>query len=318
MTVRVLYVAGSGRSGSTLLARLLDQVDGLFAAGELRYVWQRGLIEDRYCGCGLRFSACPFWTKALDHAFGGRGGVDPAAMSRAQRSTTRARHLPRTLATVRPPAEAGHLGDYKAAVAALYRAVLDTAAADVIVDSSKLPTYGHLLGSVPGIEVSVVHLVRDPRAAAHSWIRPKAQPDRGGDGLMQRQGPAKSALLWDTWNGAALRLFAGHPRHLVLRYEDLVAAPRASVARVLELIDHPHPPAGFLDDRTVTLAAGHTVAGNPDRLSSGATKIRLDDEWRTALDRRHKALVTALTAPLLGRFDYPLAVRRASGRPPTA
>jgi len=43
-----------------------------------------------------------------------------------------------------------------------------------------------LHASIPGIEVSVVHLVRDPRAAAHSWLRPKAQPDRGGSGLRRR------------------------------------------------------------------------------------------------------------------------------------
>jgi hypothetical protein len=315
VTVRVLYVAGSGRSGSTLLARLLDQVDGLFAAGELRYVWQRGLIEDRFCSCGQRFSGCPFWTKTLDQAFGGREGVDPEAMSSAQRSMTRARHLPRALMTTRPPARAERLGTYAAAVAGLYRAIEDVAGADVIVDSSKLPTYGRLLASIPGIEVSVVHLVRDPRAAAHSWLRPKAQPDQGGNGLMQRQGAAKSAVLWDTWNGAALRLFARHPRRLLLRYEDLVAAPRDAVAQVLDLLGHAGAPAGFVDDRTVMLASGHSVAGNPDRLSSGPTHIRLDDEWRTALDVRRRTLVTGLTAPLLRRFDYPLAVRRAPGRP---
>jgi hypothetical protein len=45
--VTVLYVAGTGRSGSTLLARVLGEADGFVAAGELRYVWQRGLVEDR-------------------------------------------------------------------------------------------------------------------------------------------------------------------------------------------------------------------------------------------------------------------------------
>lgn len=318
MTVRVLYVAGSGRSGSTLLARLLDQVDGVFAPGELRYVWQRGLIEDRFCSCGQRFGACPFWSKTLDQAFGGRDGVDPHAMSRAQRSVTRARHLPRALLATRQPAGAKRLGSYAAAVAGLYRAIQDVSGADVIVDSSKLPTYGHLLTSIPGIDVRVVHLVRDPRAAAYSWLRPKAQPDRGGDGLMQRHGAAKSALLWDTWNAAALRLFGAHPHRLLLRYEDVVANPRHAVERVLDLLGHAGAPTGFVDDRTVTLTSGHSVAGNPDRLSSGSTRIRLDDEWITAFDVRKRTLVTALTAPMLGRFDYPLKPGRASGRPSSA
>ena len=39
----------------------LGEVDGFFFAGELRYLWQRGLVEDRLCGCGLPLSACPFW-----------------------------------------------------------------------------------------------------------------------------------------------------------------------------------------------------------------------------------------------------------------
>ena len=83
---------------------------------------------------------------------------------------------------------------------------------------------------------------------------------------------------------------------------------------MLDLIGHGGAPTGFADDRTVTLRSGHSVAGNPDRLSSGATRIRLDDEWMTALDARRRALVTTLTAPLLKRFDYPLRVGRASRR----
>ena len=43
----VLYVAGAGRSGSTLLDNLLGQIPGFFSAGELRYVWERGLIDGR-------------------------------------------------------------------------------------------------------------------------------------------------------------------------------------------------------------------------------------------------------------------------------
>src|SRR5205085_9431203 len=79
--VRVLYVAGTGRSGSTLLARILGRADSVFAAGELRYVWQRGLLEDRVCGCGEPFSRCPFWSEVVDRAFGGRRGVDAAGVA---------------------------------------------------------------------------------------------------------------------------------------------------------------------------------------------------------------------------------------------
>ena len=45
--VRVLYIAGSGRSGSTILDRTLGQVDGFFSAGELCNLWGRGLLARR-------------------------------------------------------------------------------------------------------------------------------------------------------------------------------------------------------------------------------------------------------------------------------
>src|SRR4051794_38468775 len=57
----IVYIGGTGRSGSTLLARLLSGVPGVVAVGELRYVLDRGMTQDHLCGCGRPFRACPFW-----------------------------------------------------------------------------------------------------------------------------------------------------------------------------------------------------------------------------------------------------------------
>src|ERR1700704_6679072 len=91
--VRVLYIAGTGRSGSTLLANILGQVDGIFNAGEVRYIWERGMLENRLCGCGRRFADCPVWTEILSEAFGDARPV-PGETSSLQSSLTRVRHVP--------------------------------------------------------------------------------------------------------------------------------------------------------------------------------------------------------------------------------
>ena len=49
---RVVSIVGPGRSGTTLLGEILGEVPGVFDAGELRWLWRRGLGEDRRCGCG--------------------------------------------------------------------------------------------------------------------------------------------------------------------------------------------------------------------------------------------------------------------------
>jgi hypothetical protein len=63
----------------------------------------------------------------------------------------------------------------------------------------------------------------------------------------------------------------------------------------------------------VTLRANHTVAGNPDRLRHGLTRLRADGAGPDDLRTRDRLLVTALTAPLLVRFGYPLRRRAAAG-----
>src|SRR5205085_9377274 len=86
--VRVLLIAGSGRSGSTLLANLLGSVPGVFSAGEMRYLFDRGLRDNRLCGCGVPFRECPVWTRILTAA--GRG--DDAAVAAARWGRIRRLH----------------------------------------------------------------------------------------------------------------------------------------------------------------------------------------------------------------------------------
>src|SRR4029078_5765586 len=74
--LRVLFIAGWGRSGSTLLDRILGQVPGVFSAGELRHIWQRGVGEDRLCGCGEPFASCSVWRKVSEISFGGWEELD--------------------------------------------------------------------------------------------------------------------------------------------------------------------------------------------------------------------------------------------------
>ena len=75
-TPRVLFIGGYARSGSTVLDILLGQSEGFCSVGELRFIWQRGFVEDQRCGCGETFSQCPFWTRVVDVAFGGADGID--------------------------------------------------------------------------------------------------------------------------------------------------------------------------------------------------------------------------------------------------
>lgn len=298
-----LYVGGTGRSGSTLLAGALGSLPGAVDAGEVRFLWQRGLIESRACGCGRPVPECPFWSAVLERAYGARR-PDPGRVHAAVTRQTRLRTLPAWLAGRRPA------GQLTAPLRRLYAAIAEVAGAAVVVDSSKLPTYAALLAALGAGEVRMAHLVRDPRAAAYSWASTKAARDTA-TGIMERRGVAKSAALWLVWNLALEALWRGRPGYLRVRYEDLTAAPAGTIARVAAhaglALAEPHREDGP-GETVVLLAPNHSVAGNPSRWTTGPTTVRRDDRWVAALTPRQRRLVTAMTAPALRHFGYPVRV----------
>lgn len=315
-SVRVVLVVGTGRSGSTVLANVLGEAPGLFSAGEVRFLWERGLVENRLCGCGVPLQSCGLWRDVLAVAFGD-GDMDAPRLVGLQQAETRLRRLPRSLALGGGP-PGGGTAELVSALGQVYAAIASVTQAKVIVDSSKLPAYGMLLERVPGIDLHLLHLVRDPRAAAFSWSRRKVQPDRGAFGYMEQLGPAKSAALWSVWNAAAEARWGRDPeRYRRVRYEDFVARPAATVAGILEWLGEPGAGSAFTDADVVELGENHSVAGNPNRLHRGQVRLRLDSEWMSHMGSRDRLAVTASSWPLLLRYGYPLAAGTVTTPPPT-
>src|ERR671916_1090567 len=304
--MKVLYVAGLGRSGSTILANSLGQIGGFFPAGELNFIWRHNVLENRLCGCGRPFHECPVWTRVMDEAFGGMDRIDPREMMRLAHSGARTRHIPLMLS----PRGEGVLRDRLKAFldnyGRLYEAIGSVTGSRVIVDSSKEPAHGYAMSLVPGVDFRVVHLIRDPRAAAYSWMKKKPQPDSEEIEHMHRQNPIMSSALWDSWNASAEALWRRAPeRYLRLRYEDFVADPRRSFERILKLLGEEGAEPPLVGKREVKLGISHTVSGNPNRFETGAVELRSDHAWISAMSPPDKALVTALTTPLLQRYGYP-------------
>jgi len=42
--IKVVYIGGVGRSGSTLIDLLAGQADGFFSVGEIIWIWQRNCL----------------------------------------------------------------------------------------------------------------------------------------------------------------------------------------------------------------------------------------------------------------------------------
>lgn len=302
---KVLYLAGVARSGSTLLGRLMGEPTEAVHVGEVVYLWQRSLQEENVCGCGRPFRECPFWSEVFARAFGGFDGVDVEAILATKRRLEKTRVLPRLLSPWKSAADRRRLEDYQQALATLYRAISEVSGARLVVDGSKSEAYGYVLDGVPGLDVRGVHLVRDSRAVAYSQQRRKPDPSRGGKtaATLPTASPARVALVWNITNLLLMARTPGH-RSLRMRYEDSAIDPEAALRRLWMLAEEPVPALDFLSLETpFFLRTNHTVAGNPDRFHT-EVKIRPDLAWHGEMRPAHRALLTALTWPLLLHFGY--------------
>ena len=321
---RVLSLVGPGRSGTTVLGNILGEVEGVTNAGEVRWLWQRGLLERRPCGCGLPPAECPRWSVVLDRfwwerAPGTAADDVPAAIGTvlaAQRQVLSRRNRLRVLASADgrdTPWEA--LRCMRDVTALLCRSLAEVTGSRLVVDTSKLAHQAALLAGSDEIDHYVLHVVRDPRAVAWSWRRPKPLPVSSGRTTMATLSTRTSVGFWtESCVGAALlRRHVPPDRWLFLRYEDFVANPEARIGEVLDFLSLPAD-GPFVSPDTVRLGTNHTLAGNPNRFRTGPVRISDDDEWRSGMSRRDQRVIAAATLPCLLRYGYP--VRTAPGRPP--
>jgi hypothetical protein len=296
-----ISIGGASRSGSTLLALLLDCDPESVAVGELRYVWSRGLRQNMLCGCGVPFRECVFWRAVLGRVYGNLEAAPAAELEALQASVSAFWHLPALLSPARRPAFERRVTRFLQHLTALCEAIRAESGATTIVDSSKLPSYCLLLGRASGPGARLVHLVRDSRAVAFSFLRKKPKPDiHWREAYMRRFSPVQSAMDWNALNLSMELVREGRAPGGVDRYEDLVADPVGWLAARF-------PAAAFPDSLSeghVPLRANHTVSGNPLRFTVGELKIEPDTEWRDRMRLRDRRLATALTLPLLARYGY--------------
>lgn len=305
----VLSVVGAGRSGTTVLASILGEVEGFQSAGELRWFWERGIAEGRPCGCGKIPEHCPVWSRVASQVLKpGLPGRDWSLddLVAAQHEVARQRNLPRLLRAM----DAGPTG-WPALELVLtvtgdaVQAFAEVTGARVVVDTSKRPQDAAIYAMLPYVQHYVLHIVRDPRGVVYSWRRKKSFRSDSGIRTMGTRSLPSSVRAWllNSIGAELLRRRLNESRWLHLRYEDFAADPRSGVESILRFLGAGEMPP-FEGKSTVTLHPNHIVAGNPSRFTTGTITLKVDDEWRDGLPRRDQLLVQLATRPFMMRYGY--------------
>ncbi len=317
---RVLFTGGLGRSGSTLVEKLINELPSTFSVGETVHLWERGVRDHERCGCGEAFTDCAHWQAVGVQAFGGWDNVDVDRMVDLRWAEDRSRRLPQIFQALRSgnlsEAQREYLDGMRsvliasATVAAAGRSTpeVPVEAGDVIIlDSSKHLSTAALLACDPALDVRVLHLLRDPRGVAYSWMKTVERPETDGE-IMPQYSAKRTAGRWVTDNLGFNTLAALGVPTLQVRYEDVLASPQErilDIARFAGAIDDDTTSLDFIDGNTAHLSTSmHSIAGNPLRFGGDDVVLRLDDAWKTELPAGDRRTVELITRPVLGRFGY--------------
>ena len=344
--VKVLKITGLGRSGSTILDVVLGNHPDIESVGEASNLIRNGWISREslrgidpsklrvpICTCGKRLDvlyvdtpdeACPFWASVRREWLERADGESIESYPRLQNDFELKRRwsrygldpLPRLLYERRRPS--APLRSYARLTRTFFESIRAVSGKPIIVNSTKPPAHAFALGMVPGIDLYVVHLVRDGRGVIASHIgsirddrRAGARWDHKGRLMWKTAARRKvlflvSVVRWIVRNLATQWVCArlGPNKTMRLRYEDFVADPKGALERIGSLIELDLRDVADAASSGKPMQAGHNIGGNRTK-KSGVITLRPDaEEWRSALSPAERRLSWVLMGWLMRRYGY--------------
>lgn len=287
--LRVAYIAGTARSGSTLLETILGAAPNAMPLGEVRWIWYDNW-SSFLCQCGQPVGECPFWCAVLDEACDGRD-VDEFRAAVGATTQKILRHRYAASPTAWSTGEnIEFLGD---AYSRVYEAAATVSGADLVIDESKGPKWAMPTAAGSTIDLRVIHLVRDPCAVAYSYRRRKATPYLPGQEIPPAS--TKQCIIdWIVLNAEAELLKRRVRKSTLVLYERFSTETLSELDRIVAFLGLDCSASELLASERVV--QGHAIAGNPMRYDPSPLVVKPDNAWQDELPQQVRWTVRACTA----------------------
>lgn len=295
---KLIYIAGYGRSGSTIFSVILDAHPQLAGMGEICHVLSEWAAPGRICACGEPYSDCDFWRQLHRQA---------RPPLRLVRQIEGAWALPAALRGYYPLSDVPAYCNFQRRLLEHIR--LHTGK-PCVVDASKTAWFAMArplaLQNILREDLYLIHLVRNGLAVTQSQVLKGKNRDL--ETGVSRAGSAWLTIFgWVAANLAVVLLARQLPadRVLRIRFEDLIQYPETVIrqigawsdldmSQVLHRLEHDDP-----------FPIGHLVAGNRLRFDE---KLHLQRNLKSApgsgLHSRQRRLFTIMAGWLQRRYGY--------------
>jgi len=280
---KVVLVAGSPRGGTTIANMVLGQHPQIFATGSMRDFPEGGRLfdHDNICSCGQPADGCPFWTEI------------------------RQEYLPFQ-----------HQHD-RDKVPKLFAAMARVSGRTFIGDVTHNLQYANYLLDIPGLDVHLVHIVRNGHGVVFSRIREDYRSGR------------LTRLGWRHFRRVirVSRHWARHvhqftklekrlgERAVRVNYDHLCRHPAAALRPVGQCLGIDFDAIGDRLGRSEPLhTIPHLIRGNPRLRQKKDVVLRYDSSYRTELSLLDSMLLQVVAHTPMFRDKAPSAQRQQQPR----
>ena len=262
---KIIYIAGDGRSGSTLLDSILANIDGSLSVGECHRFWNRFYKGETHCACGTLMTECELWSdvdKKLHDRF---NNYDPTQFKKQVKEIQLYKNFNKIPLLVASEAWKPFCEQVKA----FYEIIGSHAKNTIIIDSSKSISWAFFLKHLAFSEVYIIHLERNLPAVANSWRKRIPLPEYTSKDVFM---PVKSVLL-STKSWLKIKVMAARLKdadhYLFVSYETLCKEPDFWLQKIKTFVQED------FDTTQLCMQPTHAIGGNPMRANNSDTVIRI-------------------------------------------
>ena len=280
--IPTIYLLGAGRSGTTIMAALMNTHTNIHTAGELHQFFSH-LRGDKNCSCGQPLANCPFWSpivSAINQSE--ESGAD--VISFLNKKEAHRNILKFLLFGSRDK----RYNDIQSDLFGKIRSHTDSNS--WILDSSKYLARYLLLKKNNDLDIRGIYMVRDVRGVIYSFSK-KVQSSRS---------PLSALIYYCLINFFAQWICWTDNRVIKVRYEDLMAKPEQTLSGIYKKVLGESPEENLVPEE---FDMPHIVGGNRMR-SKQRIKLELDEKWRQKIPRSKQILYYILAFPLMWINKY--------------
>ncbi|HPF12206.1 MAG TPA: sulfotransferase [Flavobacteriaceae bacterium] len=248
----LVYIAGDGRSGSSLLSSLLNTAEDTFFVGESYRFWNRYYAEKpSLCGCGTHLPECPFWNQVhqgLQNRYPNYSGPKIWEQLQFLLRYQNAKKLPQLL-------KEPHWESFLNCISYFYELLFSISKASVLIDSSKNMGWLLLLQQIQlPQDLQVIFLKRDLLAVANSWKKEVRLPEFEDGSTFMPQKSNWEILKARFKINSLSKCVSKNSSVQRVAYEEFIANPKETLQKLEALLGI------TLHDRA---QPHHAIGGNP-------------------------------------------------------